>query len=315
MACERAHEQIALFVYSETDEKASRYLQHHLDTCPECREELQAMRSLAAAMSLLPVREPSANLLAHTRLRVAEALDEVPQRTWLARLRQSLGTDFNIMRTAPLSAAALLFAGIALGAYGGHSRVIHRHPAPAPGAAAPTAPVVAEVNSVTRQPQSGLVKVSYGKVVPATAQGAPDDPFIRQLLLMGARNRVDPAVQNDAVDLLADACLHGQACEQDAVRHALLVALRYDPNAEVRHKALSGLEPYVAEDTHVRDAVLEAVLDDRDPGVRSEAVGMLQPVGRDSSVQEVLHTVAAQHGNPHLQTVSREMLDQTSQIQ
>jgi hypothetical protein len=93
------------------------------------------------------------------------------------------------------------------------------------------------------------------------------------------------------------------------------VALRYDKNAKVRSKALNGLEPYIAMDTRVRDAVLEALLDDPDPEIRTQAIGLLAPVDADSSVREVLQTVASQDHNPHIRTVSREFLEQVSQIQ
>jgi hypothetical protein len=56
------------------------------------------------------------------------------------------------------------------------------------------------------------------------------------------------------------------------VRDALMVALRYDRSAAVRQKALEGLQPYVAEDMQVRDAVLETLLNDPDAHIRSAAI-------------------------------------------
>jgi len=94
-----------------------------------------------------------------------------------------------------------------------------------------------------------------------------------------------------------------------------MVALRYDKNAGVRLKALDGLQPYVAEDTRVRDAVLEALLNDTDPRIRTEAVNILEPVEADTSVRQVLHTVAHSDNNPHIRTVSREVLRRVPEIQ
>jgi hypothetical protein len=94
-----------------------------------------------------------------------------------------------------------------------------------------------------------------------------------------------------------------------------MVALRYDKNANVRMKALEGLEPYIAEDMRVRDSVLEALMKDSDPRVRSQAINLIAPVEGDSSVREVLHTVAAQDDNPQIRTVSRQVLQQLPQIQ
>jgi hypothetical protein len=94
-----------------------------------------------------------------------------------------------------------------------------------------------------------------------------------------------------------------------------MVALRYDRNAGVRKKALDGLEPYVAEDMRVRDAVLEALLYDADPRIRNAALGILAPVEGDTSVRQVLHTVANSDQNPQIRTVSREVLRRAPEIQ
>ena len=80
-------------------------------------------------------------------------------------------------------------------------------------------------------------------------------------------------------------------------------------------RALNGLKPYVAEDMRVRDGVLEALMNDEDATVRSRAIELLQPVEADSSVREVLHTVASEDDNPHIRTVSHEILDESPQIQ
>jgi HEAT repeats len=94
-----------------------------------------------------------------------------------------------------------------------------------------------------------------------------------------------------------------------------MVSLRYDKSVSVRLKALEGLQPYVADDMRVRDAVLEALMKDPDPKVRTQAIALLEPVEADSSVREVLHTVAAQDDSPAIRDASRQVLDQSPQIQ
>jgi HEAT repeat protein len=135
------------------------------------------------------------------------------------------------------------------------------------------------------------------------------------LLLLGAHNPGNLAVHDDSVDLLAQECHNGHQCDGAPIRNALMVALRYDKNAQVRGKALAGLEPYIAADTRVRDAILEALLKDPDPGIRSQAISLLAPVEADSSVRDVLETVASQDDNPRIRNASREFLERVSQIQ
>ena len=94
-----------------------------------------------------------------------------------------------------------------------------------------------------------------------------------------------------------------------------MVSLRYDQDAGVRMKALDGLQKYVGQDQHVRDAVLEAVMHDPDAEVRKTAIGLLEPVQSDSSVRQVLRTVAAQDANPYIRTASYNALQSSDDIQ
>jgi hypothetical protein len=99
------------------------------------------------------------------------------------------------------------------------------------------------------------------------------------------------------------------------IREALMVALRYDRSATVRQKALEGLQPYVGEDMQVRDAVLETLLNDPDARIRSTAISMLEPVEADTSVRQVLSTVASSDQNSHIRNASRVVLRRVSEIQ
>jgi hypothetical protein len=94
-----------------------------------------------------------------------------------------------------------------------------------------------------------------------------------------------------------------------------MVVLRYDRDEGVRLNALQGLQPYVAEDVRVRDAVLEALLNDSDPRIRTAAINVLEPVDADTSVRQVLHTVAHSDQNPHIRLVSRQALSHVPDFQ
>jgi len=152
-------------------------------------------------------------------------------------------------------------------------------------------------------------------VVPQRMQGSLDDPAIRQLLMLASENSTSTGVRDDSVGLLAAECRAGHSCQAAGIRDALMVALRYDKNAGVREKALKGLEPYVVQDVRVRDAVLEALLNDADPRIRTESINILEPVEADTSVRQVLHSVANSDRNPHIRTASMQVLSRVPEIQ
>jgi anti-sigma factor RsiW len=327
MKCEVAHERIVMAAYEELAGEQARELEQHLAGCQECRQERGQMLSLKAIVESLPLIEPDANLIARSRLKLDEALDALPPRSWRDWLGQRVRNNFASLLAAPVAAALLLVMGAGAGLLGGselaqsrmaHAAVLQASQAPAqaqPDAVAAAQPEIASVSSIVRQPNSGRVEVRYNQVVPQRIEGSMDDPAIRQLLMLASENSASAGVRDNSVGLLADECRAGHSCSAAGIRDALLVALRYDRNAGVREKALHGLEPYVAEDMRVRDAVLQALMNDGDPRIRTAAINILQPVDADTSVRQVLHTVSYSDSNPYIRTVSRQVLNNVPEIQ
>ena len=320
MNCELAHERIVTAAYGELPDEQMHELERHMTGCPDChsdREQLLALKVLADAH---PMVEPPANLVARSRMRLEEALDALPPKRWYERLTQRMMNNFASLQAAPVAACLLLLVGAGAGILSSYwyvqNRAAHAAAVRPPAAAVDSAPAdIASISSIVRQPNSEMVEVSYNQVVPQQMEGSLDDPKIRELLMMASENSTSPAVRDDSVGLLAAECRAGHSCQAAGIRDALMVVLRYDKNAGVRQKALEGLAPYVAEDLRVRDAVLEALLSDADPRIRTDAVKILEPVEADTSVRQVLHTVANTDQNPHLRIVSREVLSRVPAIQ
>jgi len=325
MNCEIAHERIVSAAYGELPDDQLHEVERHLAGCRDChtqREEMQALKLLADAR---PVEEPSPNLIARSRQRLEEALDALPAKRWYERLGQRAMNNFATLQHAPVAACLLLIAGMGAGTLAGYqfsqgraARRAMTAPAPAP-AAPPQTPVspaeVASISSVVREPNSEIVSVRYNRLVPQQAEGTLDDPGIRALLMLASQDPGSAVVRDNSVGLLAAECRAGHSCKPEGIRDALMVALRYDRDAGVREKAIEGLEPYVAEDVRVRDAVLEALLNDSDPRIRTAAINILVPVEADTSVRQVLSSVADSDQNPHIRNVSREVLSHVPEIQ
>jgi anti-sigma factor RsiW len=328
MKCKIAQEWIVTAAYGELAEAQARELEQHLAGCPECvkeREQVLALKELAGAN---PVLEPDANLVARSRMRLGEALDALPPQRWYGRLGQQLRNNFANMQAAPVAAALLLVVSASAGVLGGNELAVNRarHEAaaqlmqaqsqPAPAAVSTAPAEIANISSIVREPNSHRVEVRYNQLVPQRIEGSLDDPAIRQLLMLASENSTSTGVRGDSVGLMAAECKAGHGCQRAAgIRNALMVALRYDKNADVREKALEGLEPYVAEDTRVRDAVLEALMNDGDARIRTAAINILTPVEADTSVRQVLHSVANTDRNPYIRNVSRQVLNSVPEIQ
>lgn len=350
MTCEQAQESIALAVYGELPDEERHLLAQHLLVCEACRTEYDAVEGLRRAMSLHPLDEPSANLLAEARLKLEEALDAVPQGGWLRRMGRRVRLGAVRLSSAPVMASALLVFGLAAGGYGGFKLGAHKlhekqskmilralpiRPAPVTiadggvetsnGRSESTEPndslmidtaaaQIANVSQVLSSPNSDRVEIRFNRLVPESISGSVHDPYIRRLLLLGVVAPQNSMVRDMSVDLIARECAMGQ-CNAGPDRRALMEALRYDSNPGVRLDALAGLQPYIASDLHVRNAVLDAMLHDADPLVRVQAIELVAPIEADSSVRQVLHTVAEQDENPKIRDVSEQILQQGPPVQ
>ena len=79
MKCEWVQENILLHIYNELADDARYELEQHVARCSECATELKAARQFHAAISQIPVDEPSPNLVAASRMRLQEALETTEQ--------------------------------------------------------------------------------------------------------------------------------------------------------------------------------------------------------------------------------------------
>ena len=296
-------------------------LAEHLLTCHDCQAEMAATTAFFRALAEESGPEPSATLLARARVRLDAELDQCERAGLWTRLSQQFSFTAGRLRAAPALCSALLLLGVAVGSYGGYRIGLAVHTAQQTALLlAPPPPevpsVVADVSSVSRDPETGLVEVRYDRLVPDVLTAPQNDPSIRELLMAAAENGVDPGVRDASVSLLSNECPPGASCDGAApVRNALLNALRTDKTPEVRREALAGLQPFIADDMDVRDAVLGVLLNDPSSSVRIEAVRLLGPVDVDSSVRQALHAVAASDGDPSIRTASMETLRTSPAVQ
>jgi hypothetical protein len=320
MKCDKAQENLVLMHYGELPDEDALGLERHLGGCEDCRQEWTAMQALEERLALVPMAEPSPNLLAQSRMRLDEELDTIPPRGILARLRTNFFIWMGHVQSAPALATLLVGVGFLAGNFTYRYEVAH---APKPKATMtishPTDGVIANVTGIVQTPNSELVQVSYNKVVPETVEGSLDSPDIRELLLKGTHDAATNGVRVDSVALLADECKAGHACKGGAdpsgIRNALLVSMLYDKDSDVRLKALEGLQPYVSQDARVRDAIAEALSRDPSAAVRKAAIATLVPVKADSSVRQVLRTVSTTDENPYIRTASYNALQGAGDLQ
>jgi hypothetical protein len=306
MTCDWTKENVVLYIYGELADDAKFEYEQHVRHCLGCRRELEQALEFKDSMAAAPVKEISPSFLAANRMQLQEALEHAEQsRNFFSSFIFDATGWFHQIKLAPAMTAALLILGF-VGGVGTTYKMMEDNKTTTPSNQTETQqPVeanIAGIESITPAANSNQVQIKYNTLQPQVLNGSSDDPRIRQLLVLAARNTRNPAIALDSIDVLT----HGS--EDNAVREVLVEALRYDKNPGVRLKSLDALKGYVRDDVHVRDAVVEALLHDNNAGVRQEAISLLDAVKADTSVRSALTVLADRDPNKFIREESKRYL-------
>ena len=303
MNCELFKESVILLVYDELPDDTLFEMRQHAERCSACNQELESAQRFRTDVSEEPALEPSPNLLASSRLRLQDALETAEtDRGWRAWFFHLVWDPVDWLRQIRFS-PALAAAILIFGFAGGVMTTFQMRP-PSGGVITPqsTEASIAGIRGITQDPNTNTVQINYDKLMPASARGSIDNPDIEKLLLYAAHTQENPGVRVESVSILS------QKCHDAEVRQAMMRALLEDRNPGVRLQALDGLEQYVKEDIQVRDTVIQALLHDTNQGVRTEAIRLLQPVKADSAVRSAFEQLAREDENQYIRSESERTL-------
>ncbi len=281
MNCAEIKRDLSLFLYGELSLEEEQLVQDHLEACPGCRAELEALQRVHRTLAEREL-EPPAGLLVRCRQDLERRVElAAPARAgWWARLRHPFAGGWQ-WAFRPVGAVAL----VALGFFGARWTA----PQAAPTAQNGGGDVILRVRYLQPDP-SGRVQIVVEETRQRVLAGNPEDEPIQRLLLAAARDAADPGLRGDTVDILRT------RPESVEVRRALLATFEHDPNAGVRLKALEGLKAFATE-PEVRSTLVRVLLVDDNPGVRIQAIDLLTQKREDALVGVLQELVQRESNN------------------
>ena len=308
MNCNWMKDNLVLYMYDELADDAKYEFEHHLRQCAACKEEVESALAFKNSMSARPLAEVSPNLLASSRMKLQEALEETQQLRGWGRIGLDLAGWMQQIKLAPALSVALLMIGFAGGALTSYRIAISKIPHE-PGVQPPAAEAsIAGIDSIVQDANSKRVMIRYNTLAPQTVEGTTDDPRIQELLVVGTRNLRNPDIRLQSIGILNDKSADNE------IREALVGSLRADKNPGVRLEVLNGLGGYVHDDVRVRDALVEALMHDTNPGVRAKALELLNPVRKDTSVREALKMASQLDKDDYIRSECRRILANTPNL-
>lgn len=298
MSCDSIRDQFFLFLHGELTFDEEELVERHLESCADCRAELDKQRrigELVSAQALEAPRELLSRCRRDLKFKAAHLVRAPESRPgFLARAGQALRVMLGPSAGAflkPAGAVALL----AVGFFAARVTV----PRDVQSLSDPISTRVRYLQSDA----GGRVQIVVDETRQRVFTGGLDDQRVLNTLLTAARDPEDPGLRAESVELLKS-----RAASRE-VRGTLVYALRHDPNAGVRLRALEALRAY-STDPESRRALVDVLLADDNPGVRTQAVDLLT-AQKDSSIVPAFQRSLEREDNSYvrlrLQNALREM--------
>jgi hypothetical protein len=279
--CDDVRDRLALLLYGELSFDEEERTEQHIDGCAECRAALAQQKAVHAAIDSVEVTASPALL---TRCReeffdTLHAQEPAPVRpavdapeageSWWSQFLSSFEGKWNLNWMRPAGAVALLAIGF-MAARLTPIGWLNGTNGDANFSAMDLAHLGADqIRNVQADP-SGRVNIVINQNTQRTVSGNLQDAQIRNLLVAAAKQSADPGLRAETVTILVS------GAESADVRDALVFALENDRNNVVRWRAMEGLKAYT-HDPSVQSALAQVLLQDMNPGMRTQAIDLLTP--------------------------------------
>lgn len=309
-------EKLLLYLYEELTDVERAEVEEHLQTCPECRTELQQLQALHQAIPAKPLIEPDEAALQQLRNTVGFEI---------RKGSKQIGNFFNFfisfLQPAPVLrvgfAVVLFILGFVLGRQGLTSRtetavadlqdLLTANRQIQSGNSA-IDPLLASVERVQYDPQSGKIEIFYTTINDIRLRGNMQNATIKQLLREAILEEQNPTVRLHAVKAVTSVAETHVPLDKD-ILEALTFLLEKERNPGVRLKALGALATQLP-NPYVKSTLLRILLDDPNPALRIEALeGLLAHQLSEEDIN-IFRSVSKQDPNSSIRAQTEKAIAQ-----
>lgn len=309
-------EKLLLYLYEELTEAERAEVEAHLQTCPECREEMQQLQVLHQAIPAKPLMEPDEAALQQLRNAVSFEI-----RKGSKQKGNLFGSVLSFLQPAPALrvgfAVVIFILGFVIGRQGLAPRtataetdlqdLLTANRQIQSGNSA-IDPLLASVERVQYDPQTGKIEIYYTTVNDIRLQGNMQNAAVKQLLREAILEEQNPTVRLHAVKAVTSIAETQTPLDKD-ILEALTFLLEKERNPGVRLKALGALATQLP-NPYVKSTLLRMLLDDPNPALRIEALeGLLAHELSEEDIN-IFRSVSKQDPNSFIRTQTEKAIAQ-----
>ena len=292
MEHQKYKEWIKLSFYDELGKNEQEQLEKHLIICSECKAEFEEQKKLISFLSKEESQkdnQPDPQILNEARRELRAALRVETEKGAFG------GTIFNSIisfLTTPykfaLSGAAVLLAGLLVGylIFGSSQKTNIASPAIAVDkkgqnindiSLSQNNIQITNVHFLSKDPESGEIEFTFDAVKPMEMKGNINDRKIQSILTYAMLNGQNAGVRLNSINAISE---NKKVNYDNDVKEALIRVVKFDENPGVRREALKLLNkfPY---DNEIKQAYLYVLSNDTTSGMRIEAINSLFQAKKD----------------------------------
>jgi hypothetical protein len=140
---------------------------------------------------------------------------------------------------------------------------------------------ITNIRFIDSDASDGEVEFEFDAVAPMHVKGKIDDPEVQRLLTHALLNESNAGVRLSTMNAIRDQTASSKTVDP-AIKAALITSMKSDVNPGVRSEALRVLQQYTFDDD-IRDALLFVIARDSNSGIRVAAINALELAKMDGT--------------------------------
>lgn len=267
---------IYLFLYDELEEKEKLDLKKHLENCSECSEEYNEQLKLKNLISEKIIKEPSDRLLIEARRELSAALRVADKKSYVQTFSDKLFSFFTQPAKFAFASLTFIAVGILMGylLFNSAQKPLHNAANQEDEFSLTKDNIrISNVHLINKDPQNGEIEFTFDAIKPVKVKGNVNDHRIQSILTYSMLNVDNPGLRLNSINAMN---VNQPAKLDDDVKNALINVVMHDNNPGVRREAIKVLKKYPY-DEKIKSAYLYVLTHDTTSGMRIEAInGLLQ---------------------------------------
>jgi hypothetical protein len=276
MKKEEFQELMYLSIYGELSEEEQSKLDAYLKKHPEAKTELQQFRKFSSLVKDNTTKNTSDDLLHDVRSQLRSALRrERNQTSFFATIIPKILELFS--PKFAISGISALSLGVIIGYCSFSNSLPEQGLNIQPVSNSIETPDMTRIDNVRfidSDASDGEIEFEFDAIAPMRLKGKINDPQIQNILTHALLNESNAGIRLKTVRAIAQQS-EGKIAADPVVKATLIATLKSDENPGVRREALRVLQQYVFDD-EIRDAVLEVLSKDSNSGMRVAAINALE---------------------------------------